>query len=470
MASPLDRHLALAGFMGAGKTTLGLEVAERIGRPFHDVDAAVEHGSQHTIAEYVDAFGEEAFRRNEEKETLSALAVDTPHVVALGGGAVTSKAVRDALRTRAITVVLDVDVGTAWERARQSDRPLARDEAQFRRLFEEREPRYREVADAVARDADDVVLAAGRVQLDTGLLERLGELVPGAGPVALVTDAHVAGIYGPDAQLALGGRLGSTHELLPGAHAKTVATAERLWGELRLPRDGTLVAVGGGSLTDVAGFVAATYLRGVDWVAVPTTLTGQVDAGIGGKTAVDLPHGKNLVGVFHWPVRTLVDPALLATLAEPERRAGLAEVVKTSLLAGERLWDLPELELVRRCAAYKTAVCLRDPYERGDRVALNLGHTFAHALETASDYTVSHGDAVALGLLAALRLSGLPTDDVETVLAPRRVAVDRDRARRALARDKKGGRLVLLDEPGKPVVREVSLDAVHAELDRLIAE
>ncbi|MDQ3992313.1 MAG: 3-dehydroquinate synthase, partial [Actinomycetota bacterium] len=340
----------------------------------------------------------------------------------------------------------------------------------FRALFDERQRLYEHVADAVARDADDVVLAAGAVRVETGALGLLGELVPGDAPVALVTDAHVAGVYGAEAQLALGGRLAATHEVTPGEQAKKLAVAEALWSALRLPRDGTLVALGGGSVTDLAGFVAATHLRGIDWVAVPTTLTGQVDAAIGGKTGIDLPDAKNVVGAFHWPARTIVDPALLETLPQRERRAGMAEVVKTGLLAGERLWELPEPELVRRCAAFKTAICLRDPYERGDRVVLNLGHTFAHALETASDYTVPHGDAVALGLLAALRLSGLPTDDVERVLAPRPSRVDRRRAHEALARDKKGGRLVLLEAAGKPVVRnDVPLDAIHRELDALTA-
>ena len=117
---------------------------------------------------------------------------------------------------------------------------------------------------------------------------------------------------------------------------------ERIWRELRLDRGGTIVAFGGGCTTDAAGFAAATYLRGLPWVAVPTTLVGQVDAAIGGKTAVNLPEGKNLVGAFHWPVRTVIDPRLLDTLPEEERRAGMAEVVKTGLLVGEPLWELSE--------------------------------------------------------------------------------------------------------------------------------
>jgi shikimate kinase / 3-dehydroquinate synthase len=284
----------------------------------------------------------------------------------------------------------------------------------------------------------------------------------------------VGGIHGAATQVALGARVVSAHEVPAGEEAKTVATAERLWREPRLDRGGILVALGGGCTTDVAGFVAATYLRGVDWVAVPTTLVGQVDAAIGGKTALNLPEGKNLVGAFHWPVRTIVDPALLATLPERERREGMTEVVKTGLLAGEPLWELPEPELVRRCAAFKAAVCLRDPLDRGDRALLNLGHTFAHALEAGSGGAVTHGQAVALGLLAALRLSGLDTRTVEEILRPRPVRADRERAWAALRRDKKVSdgrvRLVLLEAPGRPLVGvELPETEVRGALDALIA-
>jgi 3-dehydroquinate synthetase len=327
------------------------------------------------------------------------------------------------------------------------------------------------------------VLAAGGVHVQRGSLELLGELLPGEGPAALVADAHVAGMYGADAQLALGARLGSTHTVPRGEEAKTVAVCERLWQELRLERSGTVVALGGGCTSDVAGFVAAAYLRGVAWAAVPTTLVAQVDAAIGGKTAIDLPQGKNLVGAFHWPVRTVIDPALLETLPDSERRAGLAEVVKTGLLAGERIWELPDAEVVRRCAVFKTAVCLRDPEDRGERAVLNLGHTFAHALETAADYEeLTHGEAVALGLRAALGLSvehlGLDpavAEDADRVLAPKPARVSLERAWAALGRDKKAEdgrvRLVLLEAPGKPVHGvELPEHDVRRALEALVAD
>jgi shikimate kinase/3-dehydroquinate synthase len=472
MGPALERHVALVGFMGAGKSTLGMEVAERLGRRFVDVDREVEATTMRTITQLFGE-GEAHFRAKEAMVTAEQLRRRPPAVLALGGGALGSDKVRDALRTHAFTVLVEVDVEDAWRRVKGSGRPLAQDELEFRALFTKRVPVYSEAADAHAQTADDVILAAAAVHVETGALARLGELVP-AGGAALVSDARVAGIHGADAQVALGGRTVEMHELPEGEDAKTVDAVSRLWRALRLGRDGVLVALGGGCTTDAAGFAAASYLRGVRWVAVPTTLVGQVDAAIGGKTAIDLPEGKNLVGAFHWPVRTVIDPALLATLPERERLEGLAEVVKTGLLAGEPLWELPVAEQVRLCAAFKSAVCLRDPHDVGDRNVLNLGHTFAHALEAAADYEgLTHGRAVALGLRAALKLSGVDPAPVEEVLRPKRARVDRERAWAALLRDKKAAdgrvRLVLLEAPGRPVHGvERSEAEVRAALDELI--
>jgi 3-dehydroquinate synthetase len=264
----------------------------------------------------------------------------------------------------------------------------------------------------------------------------------------------------------------AAHAVPVGEAAKTLEVAQRLWTQLPGGRETTIAAVGGGSTTDLAGFVAAAYMRGVPWVALPTTLTGQVDAAIGGKTGIDLPGGKNLVGAFHFPYTVVLDPEVLATLPLEERRAGMAEVVKTGLLAGRQVWELPEVETVRACAAYKAAVVLSDPYEtEGRRTVLNLGHTFAHALEAASGYALPHGEAVALGLLAALRLSGLETGVVEEILQPRPVRVDPDAAWNALKRDKKGeGVFVLLEEPGRPKVTTLSDADARRALESLIAK
>jgi len=468
VAHALDRHVALIGFMGAGKSTLGAEIAQRLGRRLVDLDREIASSMRQTIPQLFEQRGEAQFRVLEAQATIEALEHERPAVLALGGGAVETPRIRRALREHALTVWIDVDPVTAWGRVGGSGRPLARDEDSFRALLERRRPLYEECSDVEASEAEKIVLAAGGILVEEGSLARLAELVP-AGEAEVLADATVLGLHGPPLEAPV-------HALRAGEEAKSLGAVERIWRDLRIDRDGTIVAFGGGCTTDAAGFAAATYLRGIRWVAVPTTLVGQVDAAIGGKTAVNLPEGKNLVGAFHWPERSVIDPAVLATLPEEERRAGMAEVVKTGLLAGEPYWELSETDLVRRCAAYKAAICLRDPYERGERAVLNLGHTFAHALEAAGEYSrVSHGRAVALGLLAALRLSGLDTTPVDETLSPEPVRVNRDAAWAAMARDKKARdgkpRLVLLEAPGKPVTGVERPEAqVRAALDELIAD
>ena len=463
----LDRHLALIGFMGAGKTTIAPEVAERLGRRAVEADRMIEGRIQLKIGEFFARRGETEFRVVEAALLRDLLDSGDPAVFDLGGGVLKTATAREALARGAFTVALAVDADTAWQRVVGTDRPLAGDEAAFRVLHDERAPLYREAADAVVEsgDVDGVVLAAAGVHHEQGSLDRLGDLVPGDGPVALVGDDHVLTLLGDRARAALGDRLVSKHALPSGESAKQLGEVERLWHELTLDRDGTVVALGGGTTTDVAGFTAATYLRGVAWVAVPTTLVGQVDAAIGGKTGVDTADGKNLAGAFHWPARVVIDETLLGTLPERERRNGEAERLKTELLAGRPL-D------ARGAAAYKSAVCLRDPHDRGARRWLNLGHTFAHALEAAAGFELPHGEAVALGLLAALRLSGRDTSAVEAALDPRPVRVDRERAWDALLRDKKRAagqiNVVLLGDAG-PTVEARPADEVRAALDTLIA-
>lgn len=445
--------------MGAGKTTVGREVARQTRRPFVDLDEELErrHGP---IARIFEERGEPEFRVLEAQLAAEVLGADEPAVVALGGGAVTTEEIRGFLDLRAFTVWLQVSPDESWARAGGSGRPLARDEGDFRRLHEERQPLYEAVAEGQAEDADGVLLAGLELELWPGGLTAFLDENPG---LTVVGDENVLALHLPGIE---------AHSVPAGEAAKTLEVAQRLWTELRGGRETTIAAVGGGSTTDLAGFVASSYMRGVPWVALPTTLTGQVDAAIGGKTGVDLPGGKNLVGAFHFPYAVVLDPEVLATLPPRERRAGMAEVVKTGLLAGRSVWELPEEETVRACAAYKAAVVLSDPYEtEGRRTVLNLGHTFAHALEAASGYELPHGEAVALGLLAALRLSGLETGVVEEILQPRPVRVDPGAAWRALKRDKKGeGVFVLLEEPGRPHVTTLSDGDARRALESLIAK
>ena len=453
MVGAVDKHLALIGFMGAGKTTLGRELAHLTARPFVDTDEEIEKRFG-PIGELFER-GEPEFRRIEEQVVAEALAGPTA-IIALGGGAILSEATRERLARTSFAVWVRVDEETSWERVGGSGRPLARDREQFGALYDDRVPVYEAVAQSQGDDAQAVVLSA------------LGIAFSGDVPVdaALIADERVLQLH--DARLR---QAVSTHLVPSGEYAKTLSVVERLWSELAIGRDGWIVGFGGGSTTDVAGFVAATHLRGVRWIAVPTTLVGMVDAAIGGKTGVNTDDGKNLAGAFHFPQQVFIDPTYLATLPSEERRAGMAEVVKTGLLAGEELWSLPEDELISACAAFKAAVVLSDPYEReGRRAILNLGHTFAHALEAGSGYELRHGDAVALGLLAALRLSGRSTEVVEEVLAPESVRVDRELAWDALLRDKKGRlQLVLLGDDGG-YVTEVQEADVRSALDELIAD
>lgn len=269
-----------------------------------------------------------------------------------------------------------------------------------------------------------------RIRVARGSLSALGAFVratTGARRVVLITDARVAELHGGRALRALkSAGVGVTVVRVPrGERAKTPASLLRLWRELAgagIAREDAVVALGGGAALDLAGFAAATWMRGVPWVGVPTTLLAQVDASVGGKTAVDLAQGKNLVGAFHQPAGVLVDPDTLATLPVRDRRAGLAEVVKTGLGVDAALFRWIERNLeplaagdptaleqaVRRSIRAKARVVAADERERegGGRTALNLGHTLGHALEAAHGYRgLRHGEAVAIGLRVALRLS-----------------------------------------------------------------
>jgi 3-dehydroquinate synthase len=282
--------------------------------------------------------------------------------------------------------------------------------------------------------------ARTRVRVKRGALGALGAFArsaSGASRVVLVTDPLVGRLYGVQAlrSLARAG-LRPARILVPrGERAKRPEQLKRLWRELSrlgLGREGAVVALGGGAVLDLAGFAAATWLRGVPWVGAPTTLLAQVDASIGGKTAVDLPSGKNMVGAFHQPAGVLADPETLATLPRRQRLAGLAEVVKTGFATDAALFRWTERNAERlasgaagaletavaRSMRAKARVVARDERERegGGRTALNFGHTLGHALEAALGLRgLLHGEAVAIGMRVAARLSersaGLPAGD-----------------------------------------------------------
>ena len=413
--------LIFAGFMGAGKSTAARHAAEALGVEAIDVDRVFEerHGP---IEAFFDTRGEGEFRRLEEALVLEAL--DRGGVVALGGGAIESQRVREALRAHTV-VLLEIDAATAWHRARGAGRPLARDHAVFEERYRTRVALYDEVADVVLPlgEKAQVLEALPAIQaLPEGARMAWAATAGGAYPVAvgrgvramatgapgrpfIVTDTEVAARWGPDEAIVVGA----------GERFKTLASAEQVWRELAArgaTRGDHLFAIGGGCVTDLAGFCAATYQRGIPVVHVSTTLVGQVDAAIGGKTAVDLDGLKNYVGAYHQPAAVLADTETLETLPRSEWAAGYAEVLKTALIAGGTLWEKVSSggevddDVIFACARTKLRVVGADERDGGLRQVLNLGHTVAHAIEKATENAIAHGPAVALGLLAALRLSG----------------------------------------------------------------
>lgn len=264
------------------------------------------------------------------------------------------------------------------------------------------------------------------IHIAGGVRQRIAEWVGGR-RVVIITNETVAPLYGEPMRAALGGCALIT--MPDGERYKTLATVAGFYGELvraGLDRGGVVVALGGGVVGDSAGFAAATYLRGVRLIQVPTSLLAMVDSSVGGKVGVDLPEGKNLVGAFKQPDAVLIDPEVLATLPPKEWRCGMAEAIKHGLLADHSLLD-PALhtpdraaELVRRAVQVKVDVVQRDPFEAGERAHLNLGHTFAHAIEQVSGYAWAHGEAVGVGLLAAARLShrlGLCGEEVPALVS-----------------------------------------------------
>jgi shikimate kinase / 3-dehydroquinate synthase len=504
--------LVFIGFMGAGKTTAARAAAAALGAHPLDADELLERELGMPIAEFFEREGEGAFREREEATVLEALDRADGGVVALGGGALHSPRVRDAL-ARHVAVLVDVDLETAWARASRSGRrPLARDRDGFAALFADREALYQRAADALVPSSDPAVVqravpylvglpatpagtrlvwahaASGDypVLLGVGLLEA-GWWPLGGGRYA-VSDTTVFPLHGRHVE-----PLSASVLLEPGEGSKTLEVAGRVWRELAragMARGDHVVALGGGVVGDVAGFCAATYQRGVDVVHVPTTLVAQVDSAYGGKTGIDLPEAKNYVGAYHQPGAVLVDPGTLSTLPKEELAAGYVEVVKTALIAGGELWErvraggaVAEPDVILACARTKLAVVAADERDTGPRQVLNLGHTVGHAIEAATAYTrYRHGEAVGLGLLAALRLSGRDElrDEVGELLAaqglPARLeGADPDAVVAAVARDKKrlaGGPVpfVLVEAPGDVrygcSVDEAELRAAVQELAR----
>ncbi|HEY8424709.1 MAG TPA: 3-dehydroquinate synthase [Limnochordales bacterium] len=527
----MSGNLYLIGFMGSGKSSVGRRLADVMGRTFVDMDIEIEAREGRPIAAIFEQDGEAYFRQIEQA-VLAELSARDDLVVATGGGVVESPANRARMAESGEVVWLYQDLARAVERAvaQGSPRPLLGTSAdgaldRAKALWKRRQWWYAEApvwVDAREGTPDQVasrvldarrwramgpvagwVLAGGRacpVLVGRGLVARLDAIVTllaerdGLGGGALVVADRAVRELGERAAQALGraGWRTALAEVGPGESAKRLEQLATLYGEAvraGVDRGGLVVAVGGGATLDVAGFMAATYMRGIAWVGVPTTLLAQVDAGIGGKTAVNIPEAKNLVGAFHQPLAVVADLDALATLPPRELASGMAEVIKHGLVGDPRLWERlsqdeatpdaagrpgPEemASIVGQAVAVKALVVSEDPTERGRRVVLNFGHTTGHALEAAGGFERwSHGEAVAIGMVTAAMLSarlGLLRDAslVERLRATLRrhgLPVDAgprppeaSRLWELMGADKKRQagrrRWVLLEAPGEPVV------------------
>lgn len=538
----LLRPIVLIGPSGAGKTTLGALLARQLNLDFHDNDAEIAAIAGRSIPEIFDEEGETGFRLLEHRTISDLLTRSGPRVIAAGAGLTTHRQARALLRLHAHVLWVDVKPEVAVQRLHaqaagnaQARRPLlGRDPEKwterYRSLESTRQGARQELADFVldtsaltieaAAEKLHAAASAGKIQVrpDLRALERAGVHVVSSSWQAHVRDYMPAGPLfaivdaGCPAACAEAGRHFSAERIitLPGGEGikhlgQIEEIAERLLGQ-GITRDGTLVAFGGGALLDCAGFLAATLFRGIRWVAVPTTLLAMVDATLGGKTAVNLSHGKNLLGAFHRPAEIWVWPGWLQTLSPRAFAAGAAEMCKHAFLMGDAepggelhakdrglfalargVLDDDVCETLTRSLALKASVVEADPIEGGLRKILNLGHTLGHVFERESLRAAAeeggsknkpallHGEAVAHGLMAMLQLSedlaGLDAGIAETcrthlaeIPTPQRPSVTEPAWLQGLRADKKRRRdgvdLILLSAPGNPCCIRVEVDGL----------
>lgn len=454
----------LVGFMASGKSEVARVLSKRLNMPSVDLDRLIENNAGLTVAQIFAREGEEGFRLR-EAAALDSVCRGPASIVATGGGSPCFDDNLAKMRDAGWVIHLATGLSTALTRASSQNgvtRPLLRASAeQIEDLFRKRVPIYRRAHMSIATDTKSPATVADEIEsafacrenvperyaevtnivamrersypviVEQGCLADLGEALcsrfPALTTVGLISDQRVYSIYGAavERSLAAQGLTVVTAQVQPGEESKSVSVFDDLCRQMiagGLDRKSAIVALGGGVVGDLAGFVAASLFRGIALVQVPTTLLAMTDSAIGGKTGINTALGKNLVGAFWQPAFVWADPSTLATLDARELRAAFGELVKYALL-DDAIWPLVEdlaptlaaspfevserlCALVRACADLKAAVVSEDERESGPRAILNMGHTVAHAIEAAAGYGVLlHGEAVALGLLAACRVS-----------------------------------------------------------------
>ncbi len=472
------KPILLWGPMGVGKTAIGRALAARLGLPFTDLDDAVEVRAHATVARIFAERGEPKFRELEAEALRALLTHAEPRVIALGGGSLVDPVSCALALDGAIVVSLHAPVEILLARCEESarDRPLLGSDprAKLAALLEARREAYRvghlrldasgsldalvdELASRlsvapstiVARRTIAYAVEVARARAPSTVAAVARELAPTK--VFVVSDTTVAALHAKPLLEALRAALScpvTAVTLEPGEAHKTMGTVtsvlEALQSE-KADRSSLLVGLGGGVVTDVTGFAASLFARGVSWIAVPTTLLGMVDAAIGGKTGVNLGMAKNGVGTFHHPRAVIVDPTYAATQARRDFESGLSEAIKSGCVGDAHLFERIEAigsasidplsaafaEISARAIAVKAALVSADAEERGARALLNFGHTVGHALEAASGYgALTHGEAVAIGMVAEARAAtelglgpGGVADRIEAVLRARGLPV-----------------------------------------------
>ena len=450
-------HIFLYGPPGTGKSTIAKTLARHLRLPFVDLDRMIEQSAGMSIAQIMEQQGESAFRDLETAALKSTVdhafrevspkgdSVTDPSdkVIALGGGALLRDENRALAETHGTIVVLMAELGTLLNHLKsdQGKRPLLKGNLpeKLSALLDQRGEHYASFAIPLRVDGKASVQSALEIQnrlgrlhlkamgeydvfIKNGELDHLGDVLKSRNlrnPI-VVTDDNIARLHGERVMLSLrnAGFHPKTLTIPAGEAYKNLETIQMLWHgflEHGLDRKSTAIALGGGVIGDLTGFAAATYMRGIPWVCVPTTMLSMVDASLGGKTGFDLPEGKNLIGSFYPPKLVLADPQVLKTLPEVEFVSGMAEVVKHGIIADLELFGLcargldcitDELEqVVKRAMAVKIKIIEEDPYEKGFRAALNLGHTVGHAVELVSKFQLRHGEAVAIGMVSEAKLA-----------------------------------------------------------------
>jgi shikimate kinase / 3-dehydroquinate synthase len=438
------RHIFLYGPPGSGKSTIGKILAANLQLPFLDLDWEIEKESGQTIAQIMAKQGETAFRDLESMKLKKAI-FGPVSVIALGGGALLRDINREQAEYAGNVVFLDADVRTLIQRImpESRQRPLLADSLEQRlpELLTQRASHYNTFKLRITTVGSQPDTIAHSIQLLLGFFHvgnpehgydiiiqkgalddchEFAKRIASEGEIIIVADENVSRIYGEKLQYTMS-KVGKACRVLiipAGEKAKTIGTISYLWHgflENGLDRRSAVIAFGGGVTGDLTGFAASTYMRGIKWICLPTTLLAMVDSSLGGKTGFDLPEGKNLIGAFHSPIFVLSDPNILETLPENEFVSGLAEVVKHGVIADPVLFQLCSRgdkmvranlsELIGRAVAVKVRIIGVDPHEQGERASLNYGHTVGHALEKVSGFTLRHGEAVSIGLVIEARLA-----------------------------------------------------------------